>query len=253
MIIGDYLRQQRLALKLSRKEFSKNVIDSSHLAHIENNRNEIRAVTFIELLNENNISIFDFLENFGSFHAQSHALQIKASEAFFNKDVAALEELIKTNPYPHSVSVQVIKFMINKLNGQMDAFPRKSRAIIKKYLLAIEDWDENCLWILANSVELYDMEEIERIVDWLMHSERDFGEYTDYHVKLLAQIVINYLKQALRKDCDHGQIAQAYQYLEELPNRSIIFYEKLEALYMKAAQKGRWDQMFAISQYLDLF
>ena len=252
MVIGDYLKQQRLQLKLSRKEFSKNVIDSSHLAHVENNRNEIRAVTFIELLNENKISIIDFLENFGSFHAQSHTMQIKASEAYFNHDVETLQTLSDNAPYPDSVSIQVIEFMIDKLKGQPQAFPRKKRLIIKKFLLAIEDWDENSLWIIANSLELYTLEEVDRIVTWLFSNQRDFDHYTDYHIKLLAQIVVSYLEQAVKENYVQGQIERGYCYLGALPNRSIIFYEKMQGAYIKAAQRGQWDKMYLISHYLPI-
>lgn len=239
-------------MKLSRKEFSKNVIDSSHLAHIENNRNEIRAITFIELLNENNISIIDFLETFDSFHAQGHAMQIKASEAFFNHDIDALKQMIATSPYPDSVAIQVLKFMVDKLMGQSEAFPRKNQLIIKKFLLTLEDWDENCLWIIANSLEIHDLEEADRIINWLLCNERDFAHYTDYRIKLLAQIVIRYLIVALKAGYDQARIEPIYQYLAALPNRSIIFYEKMQGVYIKAAQRGQEDKMFTLSQYLDL-
>ncbi len=42
-VIGENLRNIRLSLKLTRSEFAKDVIDGSYLAHIEKNKNEIRA------------------------------------------------------------------------------------------------------------------------------------------------------------------------------------------------------------------
>ena len=234
MVIGEYIKRKRLELKLSRKNFSKGVISSDHLANIENNKNELRANTFISLMNNNKISLNNFLENFDPIYTHGHVLQIKASEALFNHDVATLKNMIKTFPYPNSVAVQVIKLMLYKAKKEPEALSQKSKKIIKKFLLEVETWDENSLWVIANSLDIYSLKEIKGIINWILDSEKNFIKYTDYQIKLLAQICVNYLQLYCKDDQAQKQVQKVYEYLAQLPNRSVIFYEKA---YAKSIQK----------------
>src|SRR5699024_12431980 len=89
-VIGENLKNLRLSLKLTRKEFVKDIIDSSYLAHIENNKNEVRALTLVKLLDQNNISVLEFLKPYGNMEKQNEIYEEQASRAFFSKNVNAL-------------------------------------------------------------------------------------------------------------------------------------------------------------------
>ena len=107
-VIGENLKNLRLSLNLTRKEFVKDIIDSSYLAHIENNKNEVRAITLVKLLDQNNISVLEFLKPYGNMEKQNEIYEEQASRAFFSKNVNALDELLENSAYPNLIIRQVV-------------------------------------------------------------------------------------------------------------------------------------------------
>lgn len=114
-VIGENLKNIRLSLKLTRKEFAQGVIDSSYLAHIEKNKNEIRAITLVKLLDQNEISILEFLDRYGNTEKKNEIYEEQASQAFFNRDVDTLDELLENSAYPNLIIRQVVCLMRDKL------------------------------------------------------------------------------------------------------------------------------------------
>lgn len=251
MVIGEYIKQQRLSLKLSRKAFAKNIINSDYLADIENNKNELRADTFIKLMNANDLSLDKFLENFDTFQIQSHAVQIKANKAFANHDIKTLEKMVKESSYPRSVAVQVIKLMINRLKEE-ESIPKDSKLIIKKFLFENENWNENSLWVIANSWKIYNVEEANEIMNWLLNNEQNFDKYTEYKIKLLAQVCINYLYLYKETKQAQEELQKIYSYVDRLPNCASIFNEKAYFKYLKNTQKSNWNDACNVSQHLKI-
>ena len=252
MVIGEYIKQQRLSLKLSRKAFAKNIINDDYLADIENNKNELRADTFIKLMNANNLSLDKFLQNFDTLQVQSYAVQIKADKAFANHDTKTLEKMVKESSYPRSVTIQVIKLMINKLRGEKDPLPKNSKSIIKKFLFENENWNENSLWVIANSWEIYKVEEANEIMNWLLNNEQNFDKYTEYKIKLLAQVCINYFYLYKETKQAQQELQKIYSYMDRLPNCASIFSEKAYFKYLKSTQKGNWNNTGIISEYIKI-
>lgn len=252
MVIGEYIKQQRLSLKISRKAFAKNIINDDYLADIENNKNELRADTFIKLMNANNLSLDKFLQNFDTLQVQSRAVQIKADKAFANHDTKTLEKMVKESSYPRSVTIQVIKLMINKLRGEKDPLPKNSKSIIKKFLFENENWNENSLWVIANSWEIYKVEEANEIMNWLLNNEQNFDKYTEYKIKLLAQVCINYLYLYKETKQAQQELQKIYSYMDRLPNCASIFSEKAYFKYLKSTQKGNWNNAGIISEYIKI-
>lgn len=250
LTIGEYLKNKRLSLKQSRKEFSKDVIDSSYLARVENNKNEIRAKSLIELLNKNHISLSDFLENLDCLNLRNHEFEIKASEAFFNHDVRTLKSMIKGySCKSSSVAVLVVEFMIDQLDPQAGMLNANSKKLIKKFLLETEEWDENNLWVIANCIDLYSLDEINGIVKKIIDNYTYFDEYSDFQLKLLAQIAVKYLEIVTKAGVLKYLAFEVYRYLNRFPSRSIIFHEKLKAEYLRSIKDDKNKKMFEFLKY----
>lgn len=81
-VIGENLKNLRLSLNLTRKEFVKDIIDSSYLAHIENNKNEVRAITLVKLLDQNNVSVLEFLKSYGNTEKKMRCTKNRLVEHF---------------------------------------------------------------------------------------------------------------------------------------------------------------------------
>ena len=53
----------------------------------------------------------------------------------------------------------------------------------------------------------------------------DFNKYSDRRIKLLAQIILNFLDLCLKNKTPLWKVDKVFSYMNKLPNRSIIFYE----------------------------
>ena len=144
-VIGENLKNLRLSLNLTRKEFVKDIIDSSYLAHIENNKNEVRAITLVKLLDQNNVSVLEFLKSYGNTEKKNEMYEEQASRAFFNKNVNALEELLENSSYSNLIIRQVVCLMRDKLVHQEKNFSKQKKKMIKRFLLAVDHWNDDCL------------------------------------------------------------------------------------------------------------
>ncbi|WP_147614488.1 helix-turn-helix domain-containing protein [Lactobacillus hominis] len=231
LTIGDYLKHKRKDMHLSRKAFAQGIVDSSYLARVEKNKNEIRAITFIELLNKNGISLGDFLDNIDMLHFQNYLYQIKVREAYIAGDLDTLIKLSK-NPVTSNIMRIVVNWLIAILTDQIDTFPEKNKVIIKNFLLEVEYWDDDVLWIIANCLGMYDLDQVNGIINRILGSYTDFAEYNDYKIKLLAEIAVNYLELSIKEDSYSIKQAKVANYIDHLPACSSIFYEKLKAKYI---------------------
>lgn len=227
-VIGENLKNLRLSLNLTRKEFVKDIIDSSYLAHIENNKNEVRALTLVKLLDQNNISVLEFLKSYGNTEKKNEMYEEQASRAFFNKDVNALEELLANSSYSNLIIQQVVCLMRGKLVHQEKNFSKQKKKMIKRFLLAVDHWNDDCLWIIANALEIFEADEVCGVISLISSTYTNFNKYSDRRIKLLAQIILNFLDLCLKNKTPLWKVDKVFSYMNKLPNRSIIFYEKAQ-------------------------
>lgn len=227
-VIGENLKNLRLSLNLTRKEFVKDIIDSSYLAHIENNKNEVRAITLVKLLDQNNVSVLEFLKSYGNTEKKNEMYEEQASRAFFNKNVNALEELLENSSYSNLIIRQVVCLMRDKLVHQEKNFSKQKKKMIKRFLLAVDHWNDDCLWIIANALEIFEADEVCGVISLISSTYTNFNKYSDRRIKLLAQIILNFLDLCFKNKTPLWKIDKVFSYMNKLPNRSIIFYEKAQ-------------------------
>lgn len=227
-VIGENLKNLRLSLNLTRKEFVKDIIDSSYLAHIENNKNEVRAITLVKLLDQNNVSVLEFLKSYGNTEKKNEMYEEQASRAFFNKNVNALEELLENSSYSNLIIRHVVCLMRDKLVHQEKNFSKQKKKMIKRFLLAVDHWNDDCLWIIANALEIFEADEVCGVISLISSTYTNFNKYSDRRIKLLAQIILNFLDLCFKNKTPLWKVDKVFSYMNKLPNRSIIFYEKAQ-------------------------
>lgn len=233
MTIGTNLRQTRLSMHLTMKQFAKGALDSSYLSHIERNENEIRATTLIKLLTKNNISVIDFLQEYNSSPIQSSVLQTEASNAFFNHDVETLQKMLKGSAKSSLIIQKIIILMVDRLNKQVSQFSIDDRKIIKRYILEKTSWHNDHLWVIANSLDIYNIKDAHMLIRRITQKYQRFDNYTDRTIKLLAEIIVNYLQICITNGfTDLAPVA--LDYMDKLPAIPAIFLEKIKAEYLRA-------------------
>lgn len=252
MTIGERLMSVRLSLGLTRKEFAHDVVDSSFLAYVENNKSNIRIATLVAILQKNDVSVIDFLSNIGGVNSQpiNSVYRSKASEAFFRHDINALKEIVADPKCTSQVIKQVVQLMIAKLQKEVSCFPNKTKHKLKRTFLQIEQWDVDSLWVLANSMEIYRPDELEGVVNSVFHSFVDFKEYNEDIIELLATIAVNYLKICFKNQSSDQELKKAIDYLNKLPCITSIVFQKIEGKFFEAIQNSDYVLAKEISQFL---
>lgn len=231
MTIGKKLKKQRLSLGLNRKQFADGIINESYLAYVENDKSEIRVNALIALLKQNNISIISFLSNFGDAKPSLSVYEQEADDAFFNQDIVRLKKL--SNSCPNTLTKEVIQLMTAKISGNLVDFPNCIRMQIKKTFWEMERWNANFLWIMSNVMEIYTFNDLEGLVNSVFHNFKNFPEYDNEIIKLLASIALNYLQICLlQSEVNEQEVKKSGAYLDKLPTISIIAFEKIKGKYL---------------------
>ena len=55
--------------------------------------------------------------------------------------------------------------MIAKVEGNLTGFPSQVKAEIKKTFWELESWNVNSLWVISNTMEIYDFDDLEGLVN----------------------------------------------------------------------------------------
>ncbi|NRN92823.1 helix-turn-helix domain-containing protein [Lactobacillus helveticus] len=233
MNIGKKLKYLRLSLGLNRKQFAHGVVNETYLAYVENEEGKIRAKDLIAILNQNHLSIIAFLADFGNIQSDSFFYENQANDAFFNQDVQKLQQ--SSDSCKNILIKEVIQLMIAKLNGNQSNFSSQIKADIKKTFWELESWNPNSLWVLSNTMEIYDFDDLEGLVNSVFHKFNDFDDYDDEVIKLLATITLNYLEICLSQDnINEQEVNRTKNYLNKLPSTSTVAFEKVKGNYFLA-------------------
>ena len=129
--------------------------------------------------------------------------------------------------------------MIAKLNGNQSNFSSQIKANIKKIFWEMESWNPNSLWVLSNTMEIYDFDDLEGLVNSVFHKFNDFDDYDDEVIKLLATITLNYLEICLSQDnINEQEVNRTKNYLNKLPSTSPVAFEKVKGNYLLAVDQS---------------
>ena len=99
MDIGEKLRQIRLLQGKTQKEMNGNYFDRSFYSRIENGENNIAAKDLIKILQKNNISVVDFLCDYGDILPKEQIYQRRIENAYALKDIDKLKEIQNDTKY----------------------------------------------------------------------------------------------------------------------------------------------------------
>ena len=154
MDIGEKLRQIRLLQGKTQKEMNGNYFDRSFYSRIENGENNIAAKDLIKILQKNNISVVDFLCDYGDILPKEQIYQRRIENAYALKDIDKLKEIQNDTKYTNQIVKSIIELMIAKLENKSEKYP-KLRRTFKKYIYNLNKWDKSSLWILEYSMFIY--------------------------------------------------------------------------------------------------
>ena len=198
MKIGKKLKQLRLLQGKTQREMSNNYFDRSFYSRIENGENSIAAEDLIKILQKNNISIVDFLCEYGDIRPKEQIYQRRIENAYALKDIDKLKEIKNDTKYTNQIVKYIIELMIAKLENKPEKYPELRRNF-KKYIYNLNKWDESSLWILEYSMFIYNFSDLEGIIDSIFNKYQNTELMNDRVIQLLAKISTNYLNICLQQ------------------------------------------------------
>ena len=152
MQIDEKLLAVRKKLGLSKAQMADGVIDPSYYSRVERGESNISATDLIGLLQKHNVSVIDFLSEFGDIQPKIEVYQRQALKAFNNKDLEKLEE-IKNDPQLNYVILKKIA------EGMLDYLTTGKKVEIssdlKSYLSNVDHWSDYDLWNLWVCLQVY--------------------------------------------------------------------------------------------------
>ena len=241
MDIGEKLRQIRLLQGKTQKEMNGNYFDRSFYSRIENGENNIAAKDLIKILQKNNISVVDFLCDYGDIRPKEQIYQRRIENAYALKDIDKLKEIQNDTKYTNQIVKSIIELMIAKLENKSEKYP-KLRRTFKKYIYNLNKGDESSLWILEYSMFIYNFSDLEGIIDSIFNKYQNTKLMSDKVIQLLAKISTNYLNICLQQKKGGIQIKKTLNFIDKLPSiDEIAIYKICSAFYRAMLSKKNED------------
>ena len=233
MDIGEKLRQIRLLQGKTQKEMNGNYFDRSFYSRIENGENNIAAKDLIKILQKNNISVVDFLCDYGDILPKEQIYQRRIENSYALKDIDKLKEIQNDTKYTNQIVKSIIELMIAKLENKSEKYP-KLRRTFKKYIYNLNKWDKSSLWILEYSMFIYNFSDLEGIIDSIFNKYQNTKLMSDKVIQLLAKISTNYLNICLQQKKGGIQIKKTLNFIDKLPSIDEIAIYKICSVFYRA-------------------
>lgn len=239
MQVYQKLKKLRQSLGLRQVDMASGVVDVSFYSRIERGEVKIRAINLIEILQAQNVSLISFMKDFGLVETENQFWRNKATAAFLHGDSAALKQIEQDPKNLSSLRIkQVISLMIAKLDHKLLEIDPQIEADLRRCILGIDSWDADFLWIFANSMYIYELNDIDGLIKSIFEKyscpvKADCDADT---LKILAMITVNYMKMCLKERNGKTEFQLAEKFLNALPATDDIFLEKCAGAYFKAKQ-----------------
>lgn len=237
MTIGDKLKKVRFSLGLSQTEMADGIINRSFYSRIESGQNNINASDLLQILRVHQIPLLTFLEDFGDVKPKNQYYRNQVIDNYFNKDVVALKKISQSPNIVNAKLKQVTDLLIAKLEGKLNEFPASTIRKLKYNVFQSGYWDEDSLWILLNSMNLYNFSDLQGLVDSVINRFADYKENNEEILQLLASIAVNYLEICFEKVQSDHEIKRTIHFLKNLPSSSTIVLQKMIGSCFEAKYK----------------
>ncbi|GAA3635167.1 hypothetical protein GCM10022297_12450 [Lactobacillus hamsteri] len=243
MTIGDKLKKVRFSLGLSQEEMANGVINRSFYSRIESGKNNINVSDLLKLLQANQIPLILFLDEFGDTQPKNQYYYNKVIDNYFSKDIKVLKEISNDPDIANIKLQQITNLLIAKLEGNMTDFSDKTVRKLKYNVLQSGHWDKDSLWILLNTMDLYNFYDLQGLVDSIFNKFSDYKENDDQILQLLASIAVGYLNLGFEYTQLNHEMQKAIKFLKDLPASATIVLQKMLGSCFEAVQKKKYNNL----------
>lgn len=252
MNIGQALYDLRKSLGLSQKEMASGVISSSFYCKVEKGENNISIERLLQLLERHEVNVRDFF--YGIVPSNKILSSVMEKErikrAFYEKNVDELRFL------KMKVKKKELKLLctieIAVIENKVDRLVDKLKKDVKKLIFNAEEWNLFSLTIFGNSMVLYELDELNFLVNSILIKYiNEVDNLSEKVQKILAGIVINYIYSCFKNKV-YSLTSFPLKFLKDLPNIPSMFIYKMLGKYYESIFNDNEDERKIIEENLKM-
>lgn len=230
MTIGQQLKQCRLSLGLTQAQMCQGVVTSSFYSRVESDNNRISVNSLLKILNNHNLSLYDFFINFDLEKLQQNKLQSQILAAF---DCCDIDQLTIIEKILENDNLKLeVQLMLISLSGDKSRITDTLKNKIHYDFIKIGNWNNQTLWALLLTIPLYDTEKLNILVASIIENCNQINLRDKQNLEILAHILIKYVQRCYQEE-QREKAESTIEFIMDLPAEpSIALAKVLSQLYL---------------------
>lgn len=245
-MIGEHLKEIRIAKNISQEEMTAGIIDRSFYSRIENGRSAISTDDLMRILYNYELSIVEFLQNCGDTEPKLENYQDQITAAYLHKDIALLQKMRACVKFEDPRVKELISFLINELKGSatLEQFKKLKHSFLKS-----NKWDEETMWLLFHIMCWYEFTDLQNLIDMIL-KQFNPQSATDRMQELVVRIAIRYLDICLKQNTKNYECEKIIQLIKVMPNSTKMRMYKIITVYYDKLLHHCYDEADDIASLL---
>lgn len=246
--IGHILYRERKKRQLTQREFVGEIVSVSQYSRVESGEQDLRASTFLKLLQYQHININNFLNS--ESDTDTNSLEDKQLNelaiAFYNHDIDKVNKIKNkaNNGYKNNVLLLDATLMESILENKLDQLDSDIKEKFSQRLSDADDWTTNKLFLqlFGSSMMIFNIERLNVYMSKILKVYIRKIDQCSFEIqRRIGAICVNYLGR-IYQDKDTRLLNQTLKLLNKIsPTPDLLMYRLLgkyfEALFNKNQMK----------------
>lgn len=260
MTLGEALKKARKQLGLNQSEMSSNVISTAFYSKVERGEYDLDTMKLIKILTIHQINPIKFFKQIVPLSSQRVANDLYSHDEIHKQILTAFtkQDLIKIEAIQKYCKMNQIEdlyyqtvFLEAALKHDLKMIPNKVKEKAKKYLFKKEDWNDEFLTVLTNSLAAFDIDEASEQVHSVIKKYSKDNLLTNNTTYLLSSICVNYLSLVYFNHSKNFVREEAIYFLRSLPERPENCFAKIMANYYEEIFNNDWAKVNSILSFME--
>lgn len=245
-VYGIVYKNLRTAKGFSQKEAAGQEISATHLSNFENGRTTITLVHFFNLLQNINVSMFEFQNSLNLYMEKKDLLlfNMDLSKAIIEKNTSKLHKIIqklesqidslKDESISKKLYLDYIRAKCSLSYLDTNSFINNEEiSVLENYLFKIKEWGQYDIALLGQCAKFIDPIHLMRLTENMLSPIQESTEIP-YVKQAIIQTVLNIVEVFINSRI-YNPAKILIKYLEDCEIHDYYMFEKITLIYMKAS------------------
>ena len=252
MKIGTQLKKIRNLYGLTQMQMSAGVVTEPFYSRVERGISEIKVEDLLRLLEQNQISLYDFFEVFDDSTIKQEILHNQVIDAVVLRDLQTLKKIIKQDEIHKNSKLQLeLQLVIAELEDRVSDLPNSVQRNMKYGILQVGAWNRKSLWEFLITMPLYSYSELKLLMTTVVDWQKGDNYLDSLTLEMLAAVSIAYVERSFMEK-EFIEAKKVLEFIGQLPDSPVIMLQKLVARYYAALLVDDWDTLARIKKVLQL-